>query len=262
MKLVTVATKPQGYFNYLLESCKRHSANIEVLEWGKEWKGFNQKYLALKEYLEQQDGNEIVCFIDAYDVILLRPLEELEREFLEFEKEHEEKIVVGHDVAYATNIMYTVSGRFIFSDCNGTTLNSGTILGRAKDIEDILKSILDRNAKPDEDDQILMTMYCKNNTGKVYIDTKQRFFMVQSYFDDEYIQRENCFIAHGPGNAYMEPLLKKLGYTVENKTHIDRLSENWKWYMDKGVHFAKILFPYILLIVLIVLFFRVPFKKE
>ena len=34
MKLVTVATRSERYFPFLLESCERHGAKLEVLGWG------------------------------------------------------------------------------------------------------------------------------------------------------------------------------------------------------------------------------------
>lgn len=32
--IVTVATHNEGYFEYLVESCKRNGAKLEVLGWG------------------------------------------------------------------------------------------------------------------------------------------------------------------------------------------------------------------------------------
>jgi hypothetical protein len=48
MHIVTVANKNEGYFNYLVESCKRNGGKLEVLGWGQEWKGFIMKMNLLK----------------------------------------------------------------------------------------------------------------------------------------------------------------------------------------------------------------------
>ena len=77
VRLVTVATHSQFYFPWLLESCKRYNTKIEVLGWGEKWKGFTWRFSLMIEYLKSLDPEEIVCFIDAYDVILLRPLEDI-----------------------------------------------------------------------------------------------------------------------------------------------------------------------------------------
>lgn len=37
MRLVTVATHSERYFPYLLESCKRVDAKLDVLGWGQPW---------------------------------------------------------------------------------------------------------------------------------------------------------------------------------------------------------------------------------
>lgn len=43
--VVTVATESKSYFPYLVESCKRHGGQLEVLGMGEKWEGFNWKYV-------------------------------------------------------------------------------------------------------------------------------------------------------------------------------------------------------------------------
>jgi hypothetical protein len=38
MHIVTVANKSEGYFEYLVESCKRNGGELEVLGWDKNGK--------------------------------------------------------------------------------------------------------------------------------------------------------------------------------------------------------------------------------
>ena len=78
----------------------------------------------MQEYLNTLDDNEIVCFIDAYDVILLRPLEELEQSYLKLYQENKKEIIIGHDK------LLTLTSKFIipllFGQCMNKQINSGS----------------------------------------------------------------------------------------------------------------------------------------
>jgi hypothetical protein len=215
MKLITVATTPKGYFKYLLESCTRNNSDIIVLDWKKPWKGFNQKFLSLKKYLSELDPNEIVCFIDAYDVILLRPVTELESEFINFEKSHPEKIIVGQDAAISPHCSFVeFFTKLYFQDCNGIPLNSGTILGRVKDMLNMLNTVLTYDNTEDADDQRLLIKYCQQTSQLIYIDVEYRFFHVNYDFSSNIPLQS--FIAHAPGHSNMDPLLTRLGYIIQD----------------------------------------------
>lgn len=63
---VCVATKSKLYFPYL----KQLLPELTVLGMGTKWKGFIMKYELLGEYLKiLNNDNDIVCFIDAYDIL-------------------------------------------------------------------------------------------------------------------------------------------------------------------------------------------------
>ncbi len=69
--IVTVGTDISGYYNILIKSCKRLSLNIINLGLNKKWSGLTMKYSLLKEYLQKLDNNDVVLFIDAYDVFFV-----------------------------------------------------------------------------------------------------------------------------------------------------------------------------------------------
>lgn len=71
MKLVTVATHSERYFPYLELSAKRNGHDLVVLGWGEKWQGFAWKFMLMLEYLKTLKPDEIVCFVDAYDVVIL-----------------------------------------------------------------------------------------------------------------------------------------------------------------------------------------------
>jgi hypothetical protein len=82
MKVVTVATHPDRYFNSLLDSAKKNNIEITVLGMGEKWQGFKWKLTLMKEFLKNNNPYEIVVFIDAYDVIFLQDLNKLKEVML------------------------------------------------------------------------------------------------------------------------------------------------------------------------------------
>lgn len=74
MHIVTVCTHNDGWFDALRVSCERNQCQLSVLGWGHQWKGLTWKFLLMKQFLNQcQNDNEILVFVDAFDVIVLEP---------------------------------------------------------------------------------------------------------------------------------------------------------------------------------------------
>jgi hypothetical protein len=169
MKLVTVATHIDGYMPWLKKSCDRYKTTLYTLGLGEEWQGYNWKFLKMKEFLKSVDPNEIICFMDAYDVILLRDPSSLEEDFLSFCKLTGKKIIVGCDkpkpmymkvLAYAT-----------FGKCDDEMLNSGTYIGKASDLLYMINEMSRiSNDDPSVDDQVLLKDWCSMNTNLIHID--------------------------------------------------------------------------------------------
>ena len=114
LHIVTVATDPKYYFPYLVESCKRNGKELEVLGFGEKWKGFYWKYELMIEYLKSVSENDIVCFIDGYDVICTRDLNELKESFIKIKNEKNCKIIVGHDKIKKNNFLFKLFHNIFF----------------------------------------------------------------------------------------------------------------------------------------------------
>ena len=165
LHIVTVATDPKYYFPYLVESCKKNGKELEVLGMGEVWQGLNWKFLKMIEYLKTLPTDDIVCFIDGYDVICCRNLNQLVYEFKEIKERTGCKLVVGHD---KKSTMMSLSVLF-FGSCNNNNINSGTYIGYVKDTLEIIQKIYELNPKNDADDQVLMTQYCKKKQGRILL---------------------------------------------------------------------------------------------
>ena len=80
--IVTIATESKFYFPYLIKSCEKNGIKLTILGYGEKWKGFNWKFKLVLEFLKKINKNDIVCFIDGYDVICTKNLTMLPYFFL------------------------------------------------------------------------------------------------------------------------------------------------------------------------------------
>jgi hypothetical protein len=225
LHIVTVATQSEYYYPYLVDTIKKNNGNIKVLGYGEKWQGFSWRYDLMINYLSELDPNDIVCFVDGYDVICTRDLSELKVTFLDLKKKHDCKIVVSHHKMKQT-FPNKLSNTLYFGTCNKELVNAGTYIGNAGDLLIMVKNIHDLSYSNSSDDQVLMTKYCKKNTKDFYIDTENEiFFVIDNPYKEitnevivenkvvkTYNQKKPFFI-HGPGSTYLDGILLKLGYS-------------------------------------------------
>lgn len=230
MRLVTVATHSDGYFPWLIESCRRNTVKLDVLGWKQKWQGFNWRNKLMIDYLKQLPPQELVCFIDAYDVIILKQLTDMEPKFAAFTAATGYKIVVGCE--HIKDSYSKLGAALYFPPCKGTYLNAGTYMGLAKDLLEILQEIYTKNNNPKADDQKLLSAYCNINPHNVYIDANNLFFLTIVNFNrniDQYVPHYSStpsspFILHCNNYTRMDNVLKSLDYsfTSEDQTTINR----------------------------------------
>jgi hypothetical protein len=214
------------------------------------------------DYLQNIPDDELVCFIDAFDVLLLRPLSEIEEYFNAITKISNKKIVIACDRVKFQTIK--VMADYIFDTCKDIAVNTGTYLGKAKDVRDILKQIMHHNMDETLDDQKLLTEYCVSNPDVFYIDQDSIFFLtIENPLND--IMDENIkitnnqlyymgtrpFFIHANGNGKLDNIIKTMNYPM-NDEEISKINDaNWKAIQRKVVYYSK--FYYDLLMMLIVI---------
>ena len=182
LHLVTVATEIKLYMPYLIKTCKNNGVELTILGLGEKWQGFNWRYKIILNFLKSIDKNDIVCFVDGYDVICIRNLKDLPSVFFEIKNKYNCKIIVGEDPRYdEESFVNSIIGKFTdfyYSRCNNNPLNAGTYIGLAGDLIEVLTNILKLNNSPDADDQVLITKYCSNNPDFFYVDKNNSIFLV------------------------------------------------------------------------------------
>lgn len=228
MKLVTVATHSDGYFPWLRASCARLGAELVVLGWGQPWKGFAWRFDLMARYLTTLPEDEVVCFVDAYDVILLRPLALMEARFRALHRRHGFDVLVSRE--HAAGALQKAAAAFTFGACRGMPISAGAYMGRAGDLLRVLTRIRARDADPAADDQRLLAAFCRDEPGRVHVDADSRVFLttVASFRDaaaaastEGLMQGDPC-IFHGAANTSLDALIRGRGYAFSQQDS-DRL---------------------------------------
>jgi len=239
MKFVTVATHSDGYFDFLQQSCERHNIELNVLGWGMKFQGWVWRLNIIKDYYNALDPEEIVCFIDAYDVIILQDASEIEKTF----KNMNARIVIAQDVNI--NPVKEIMARFVyFGTCNNVRVNAGTYIGYVKDVLWMMNSICIMNDCDNDttlDDQKMITDLCKHMPLRFTIDTDKDIFICTSYksymeLADISVDKQKVLyykmtatpcILHGAGGAHINDIIKSLGYDIVIKDNKSNHSEPW-----------------------------------
>lgn len=216
MKLVTVATHSRGYFPWLCASCARMGVQLVVLGWHTPWQGYGMKLRAMHEYTSTLPPTELVCFIDAWDTLLLRPLADMERTYKTICAETGKSIVAGCE--YNTSNAQALFTAFRFKSCGGQYLNSGTYIGPAALLADMFEEMKSADS---DDDQALMTEYCRQNNDIIHVDCDNALFLTvcdTSSVSTEYMVRrmqqlQPC-VLHGNCNTDLHDIITYLGYDI------------------------------------------------
>ena len=114
------------------------------------------KYRLMIDYLKKLPKDDIVCFVDGYDVLYVRDLNEMKTMFLEIRNSINNKIIIAKD--HFSLITYPIL--LFFGKCNTYSINSGTYIGFVSDLLEIInKNHIDNN-KDYEEDQVLIMAHC------------------------------------------------------------------------------------------------------
>ncbi len=230
LHIVTVATHELYYYPYLIQSCKRNGNEIVTLGFGEQWHGFAWKFNLMIEYLKTIPLTDYVCFVDGYDVVCCRNLDNLLKDFLRIKNQRNCKIVVGHDKIFKEGEdlrLHMLSHVYVNSRCKNQSLNSGTYIGSVKDVLEILEKTYNLDPRDNVDDQILLTQIC-NKTNDIHIDVDNELFLTMIKTHEEiddylYISKKGIeynnnkpYFIHGAGDTFLDNVIRNLGYKLNN----------------------------------------------
>jgi hypothetical protein len=281
--IVTVATHDDFYLPYLKKTCEINNSELIILGYGEKWKGFNWKYQLVSKFLKKLNNDDIVCFVDGFDVICTRDLKDFKKVFVELKNKYNFKLIVSeHKIVNNNDInsyFYYFLLKIYFFECKNKSLNAGTYAGYVKDLIEILENINNLNNNSKADDQILLTKYCNSNSNNIYIDTKGELFLtlenpyknIDHLFkfknNNIYYNGYQPFFIHGPGETYLDNILIKMNinYDYNNKVN-EKLFKNFYnkllFRINNGLpYFLFVLFVIILILFLIAYFINKNLKK-
>jgi len=244
VKLITVSTHSAGYLPWLEKSCERFNVELIKLGYGQKWLGFSWRFKLIIDYLKSIDPNELIIFIDAFDVLLLRPLDDIEEYYNNIIKMSNKKIIISTD--RNINNITEIIARYAFDTCKDVRICAGSYLGKAKHILEIINKL---EYEDDDDDQVLFTKYFKDNPNDVYIDINNIFFLTYSNCSNDILMNTNIniknkslrymnskpFFIHGNDNTYMHNVLLKLGYDISEE-QINHIKNEYKIIINKKQH--------------------------
>ena len=205
--IITYATHSESYFEIL----KQSFPDIIVLGYGEKWNGFYDKVQATINFCKSKNPDDIICFVDGFDSVVLSSKEEILKTYKSFNT----PLVFSIDKS-SYNIIVKYNQDKIFGNCKNKRLNSGLQIGTAKSIIEFWKDITEN-----EDDQSYATKQC-NKIDYMKLDVEHKLFYNYSIIDTIDVKNNLIFINNNkqssciissPGNNNINHILSQLNYT-------------------------------------------------
>jgi hypothetical protein len=176
MKLITYATHNAGYYDALKVSAERNGFDLVTIGFNKKWEGFTQKFTDVRQYLSEfYDKNEVVCFIDGFDVLVLGRADELLHRYKQSFDTNKVVFTADRDSYVATKSFGPVNDRDAAFEFN--RINSGCYMGRVAAIQTLFENMCAADdCTNDANDQELVTLYYKKCRDCLDIDHERELF--------------------------------------------------------------------------------------
>jgi len=225
--IVTIATKPGGYLKWLEESCIRNGTKLIILGMGSEWKGYITKPLLVSEFLKTIPVDDIVCVIDAYDVLMVQHIDKLKEKFLNITENTDYKMVCTLDP-----LVFGELSKWYFnsSDCK-EIINAGTYIGYSNYLKKMYTWTLDKyhNDNSLTDDQVLLNKYYTLFKNDIFIDNKAKLFLCEQSVFHTIKEKDDYVFLHRISNIDMVSAL---------------ILYNYHFTIDEIIELKKIEVPY------------------
>lgn len=219
--IITVATKPGGYLKWLEQSCKRNGTKLTILGMGTEWKGYISKYILMNEYLNIIPEDDIICFVDAYDVIMLQNIEILKDKFINHTKNTDYKLICAVDTEDIPSTVFKPITKWFYGieQDQNHIINSGTYIGTCKFIKKMYKDMIEIYNSNNllSDDQFLLNNFYITHKNEILLDINYKFFLCEFYQNIIHIKKnsDDYVFLHRYGNGEMISALIQYGYKFD-----------------------------------------------
>jgi len=194
----TSSDRMEPTLEYLMKSLKKHNYGYRVLGMGTQWNGFKTKmenYLqGIEQYIKDKGPDAMAIFVDAFDVLCIKDADKLLKSY--HERLRKMPIVVGVEIYcfYEENcrmealqwydkhsveggsesikgsLTQPEAGRPYYEAPKSVFVNSGFIMGPAKELLTMFTSM---SQSGDKDDQIAVINYTMSNMDKIDLDVEE-----------------------------------------------------------------------------------------
>ncbi len=263
MKILTIATKNEGYLDLLIQTAEKSGYELKLLGWEMPWKGLAWKLELYISELEQLDGDEPVICADGYDVIVCGSSEEMRTKFLSMDSP---VILSGQRYFPRQKFIRSLADRLMSNNRKtmfGKTENqfeysrpcTGLLTGYAGNLLILFRELIRIEEKEKiGNDQILLNIYYLQNPASIEIDYQCDLFQnlwrtesglfgkfhIENKMSDievikkgneyrirnKYFNTEPCFL-HAPFNLDISSVLAQLNLNPK------------KLSFGKGWHYSK-----------------------
>jgi hypothetical protein len=294
MRILTIATKNEGYLDLLIQTAKKWGYEIKVLGWGMPWKGLAWKLNLYAAELDNIATDEPVICVDGYDVIVLGSSAEMKTKFLNM---NSPVIFSGQKYFPKQKLVRSLADRLMSNSRKKTFGNTGDpfdysrpctglFAGYAGHLLPLFRELISIEEKEKiGNDQILLNIYYLQHPASIGIDFHCDLFQnlwrtdwglfgkfsVEKMSDIEVFEKGNeyrirnkhfntepCFI-HAPFNLDINGLLARLKLNAKKLS----LERGWNYskyslwyYIKRGIRFFwKEIFVSILIILFLIFLF-------
>jgi len=206
MKIISVATHSERMFHIFKESCKRNKCILNLLGWGKKWRGFGWRWDLILDYIEEKniDKNEILLITDAFDSVVVVNEKRIEEEFLKF------KSPMVFSCEPLSKHFQVISAYYrwrVFGP--DPIINGGSYIGYAGAIKKFIQRI--KYSQSTDDQRFLTALYKQVH---MTVDYEHKIFYHHcAWMKHKYIGKipSTCVVTF-PASGYNNVILKALGY--------------------------------------------------
>jgi hypothetical protein len=153
LHICTYFTQPEKAA-YLFETAKLHGTVVENLSTTSTWNGFQDKLFAMRKKISSLDDDDILCFVDSYDLLVNASPEKI----LETFKQEECDILYGAEMVLFP--FHLDKETYPKSFTQFRFLNSGCYIGYVRALKKVLN---DERVNTIKDDQEFMHTYFLEN---------------------------------------------------------------------------------------------------
>lgn len=174
LHLCTVATEETKGLRQLLDSCEQNGFLQDihgpvVLGLGTPFLGFTDKLIQVQKYLEKLPDNDVVLFVDAYDVVVLKSPEVIYSTFLAMNAPF---VISADRICWP---YHHLASEYPPSPTSFRYINAGSYIGYVGYIKELFKELAP--LIPEEDDQGLMTKHFLRHPEKYTLDYHGKLFL-------------------------------------------------------------------------------------